>query len=488
MASQPHLNKHLKPLFQLVVNNFLEFVAAPVTATVVLRKAAQLGPEEILSRLHGLRQVHVLLAVFLPFALATLYLMSCPRSVYLVDYACCRPNSNCRVSIGSSVENVRFSPYLDDGGVDFMTRMLKRSGLGDQTYLHPSFHYIPPRCCLSDGRDEAEQVIFAAVDDLFAKTGISPGAIDILVTTCSGFNPTPSLADIVVNKYKLRADIRSVHISGMGCSAGVISLEVVRNLLQAAPQGSCALMVSTEGTSIINYAGKNRGMLLPYALFRMGAAAVLLSMSKSMARFRLMHIVRMLTAAQDRAYLCISMKEDDEGEKGAHLSKDLVPVTGEALKANIMAIGSLVLPRSEKLLFAISFIARKVMTSKIKLYVPDFRTAFQHFCIHSGGRAVIDAVQNSLSLSDRDVEASRMTLHRFGNTSSSSLWYELAYIEAKRRMRTGDRVWMIGFGSGFKCNSAVWQCMRPASNTTIGTPWADSLHMYPLNNISEEVG
>uniref|UniRef100_A0A8R7P5L3 3-ketoacyl-CoA synthase n=2 Tax=Triticum urartu TaxID=4572 RepID=A0A8R7P5L3_TRIUA len=481
MASPPHVNKHLKPLFQLVVNNFLVLVVAPVTAIVFLRKAAQLGPEEILSRLHGLRQAHALLAVFLPLALATLYLMSRPRSVYLVDYACCRPNSNCRVSIGSSVENVRFSPYLDDGGVDFMTRMHERSGLGDQTYLHPSFHYIPPRCCLSDARDEAEQVIFAAVDDLFAKTGISPGAIDILVTNCSGFNPTPSLADIVVNKYKLRADIRSVHVSGMGCSAGVISLEVVRNLLQAAPRGARALMVSTEGTSIINYAGRNRGMLLPHALFRMGAAAVLLSTSKSMARFRLMHIVRTLTAAHDRAYLCISMKEDDEGETGAYLSKDLVPVAGEALKANIMAIGSLVLPRSEKLLFAISFVARKVMRSKMKLYVPDFRTAFQHFCIHSGGRAVIDAVQNSLRLSDRDVEASRMTLHRFGNTSSSSLWYELAYIEAKRRMKKGDRVWMIGFGSGFKCNSAVWQCMRPASNIIVGTPWADSLHMYPLN-------
>ncbi|KAE8791527.1 3-ketoacyl-CoA synthase 5 [Hordeum vulgare] len=53
-------------------------------------------------------------------------------------------------------------------------------------------------------------------------------------------------------------------------------------------------------------------------------------------------------------------------------------------------------------------------------------------------------------------------------------------------MRRGDRVWMIGFGSGFKCNSAVWQCIRSPGNgdTDIGTPWADSIHMYPLK-ISE---
>jgi hypothetical protein len=79
-------------------------------------------------------------------------------------------------------------------------------------------HYIPPRCCLSSSRDEAEQVIFAAMDDLLAKTGISPGAIDILVTNCSGFTATPTFTDMIVNKYRLRGDIRNVNLSGMGCS------------------------------------------------------------------------------------------------------------------------------------------------------------------------------------------------------------------------------------------------------------------------------
>uniref|UniRef100_A0ACD5T8Q7 Uncharacterized protein n=1 Tax=Avena sativa TaxID=4498 RepID=A0ACD5T8Q7_AVESA len=475
------VSKRLKPLYQLVVNNFLIVVVLPVTAVVVLRKAAQLGPDELLSRLHGLRQAHVFLAVFLPFAMATLYLVRHPRSVYLVDYACCRPKSNCRISIGSFIESARLSPYIDDGTFRFMTRMLQRSGLGDQTYLHPSLHHIPPRCCLSESRDEVEQVIFAVVDDLLAKTGISPRAIGILVTNCSGFTPTPSFTDIIVNKYKLRGDIRSVNMSGMGCSAGVVSLEVARNLLQAAPRGTHALVVSTEITSFIYYTGPDRTMLLPGALFRMGAAAVLLSTSSgSRSRFRLKHIVRTITAAQDRAYLCASLKEDDHGETGIYLSKDLVPVAGETLKANIAALGAIVLPPSEKLLFAFSFIARKVLGRKIKLYMPDFHTAFQHFCVHSGGRAVIDAVQTSLCLSDENVEPSRMTLHRFGNTSSSSLWYELAYIEAKGRTRKGDRVWMVGFGSGFKCNSAVWECIRSPSDTAVGAPWADSIHLYPV--------
>uniref|UniRef100_A0A0E0E9K0 Beta-ketoacyl-[acyl-carrier-protein] synthase III C-terminal domain-containing protein n=1 Tax=Oryza meridionalis TaxID=40149 RepID=A0A0E0E9K0_9ORYZ len=43
---------------------------------------------------------------------------------------------------------------------------------------------------------------------------------------------------------------------------------------------------------------------------------------------------------------------------------------------------------------------------------------------------------------------------------NGSLWYELAYVEAKGRVRRGHRVWQIGFGSGFKCNSAVWRALR----------------------------
>lgn len=106
--------------------------------------------------------------------------------------------------------------------------------------------------------------------------------------------------------------------------------------------------------------------------------------------------------------------------------------------------------------------------------------AFEHFCIHAGGRAVIDELQKNLQLSDQHVEASRMTLHRFGNTSSSSLWYELNYIESKGRMMKGDRVWMIGFGSGFKCNSTVWKCLKTIK-TPVDGPWSTSIHRYPVD-------
>nr|CAB3467732.1 unnamed protein product [Digitaria exilis] len=379
------------------------------------------------------------------------------------------------------LEHAHHMPSIDDKSIHFMKRMYESSGIGEHSYLPTSSHYLPPSHTLSDARDEAEEVMFSSIDDLFAKTCISPEAIDILVTNCSAFNPEPSLGDMIVNKFKLRGNIKTIHISGMGCSAGLISVEAAKNLLQlvAPRQVAHALVVSTEIVSSMHfYTGTNRAMLLPNVLFRMGGAAALLSTSRSKSRFKLMHSIRTTTAAQDKSYQCASQQEDDKGELGVNLSKDLVAVAGETLQANITAIGSLVLPFSEQLLFLFSLIARKLLNSRIKLHVPNFRMAFEHFCIHAGGRAVIDAVQRSLCLSDEDVEPSRMALHRFGNTSSSSVWYELGYIDAKGRMRKGDRVWMIGFGSGFKCNSVVWQCIQSTSN--LDGPWARCIDAYPV--------
>ncbi|KAL9378942.1 hypothetical protein Peur_027424 [Populus x canadensis] len=72
-----------------------------------------------------------------------------------------------------------------------------------------------------------------------------------------------------------------------------------------------------------------------------------------------------------------------------------------------------------------------------------------------------------------------MTLYRFGNTSSSSTWYSLSYLEAKGRVRQGDRVWQLAFRSGFKCNSAVWKCISKIKPDNLNV-WSDRIDQYPV--------
>lgn len=83
---------------------------------------------------------------------------------------------------------------------------------------------------------------------------------------------------------------------------------------------------------------------------------------------------------------------------------------------------------------------------------------------------MLDGVAEKLDLDDWYMEPSKMTLHRFGNTSSSSVWYVMAYLEAKGRVKQGDKVWQIALGSGLKCNSVIWKSLRPSQEGPSGKP------------------
>ena len=86
--------------------------------------------------------------------------------------------------------------------------------------------------------------------------------------------------------------------------------------------------------------------------------------SETMHRYQLQALVRTHMGARDESYKCVIQEEDDEGLVGVHLSKELMCIAGNALKANITTLGPLVLPLSEKLRFVWNLMQRKVRRSK----------------------------------------------------------------------------------------------------------------------------
>ena len=62
--------------------------------------------------------------------------------------------------------------------------------------------------------------------------GFCGGQVDILIVNCSLFNPTPSLSAMIVNHFKMASNVVTYNLNGMGCSAGVISISLARELLQ----------------------------------------------------------------------------------------------------------------------------------------------------------------------------------------------------------------------------------------------------------------
>ncbi|XP_010548057.1 PREDICTED: 3-ketoacyl-CoA synthase 9-like [Tarenaya hassleriana] len=474
--------KYVKLGYHCLITHMWKLCLVPLMA-VVAKDATRLSPDDLRHLWLHLQYNLVGVVVFSAALIygSTVFIMTRPRSVYLIDYSCYKPPSTLEANFQKFMDQLRLVEDFDDSSLEFQRKIIERSGLGEETHLPEAFHCIPPRQTMVASREETEQVIFGALDNLLENTKINPREIGILVVNCSLFNPTPSLSAMIVNKYKLRGNIKTYNLGGMGCSAGVIAIDLVKDLLQV-HRNTYAVVVSTENITQNWYLGNKKSMLIPNCLFRVGGSAILLSNKPSDRRhskYKLVHTVRTHKGADDKAFKCVYQEQDGNGKSGVSLSKDLVAIAGEALKMNITTLGPLVLPISEQLLFFMTLVAKKLFNAKIKPYIPDFKLAFEHFCVHAGGRAVIDELEKNLQLSDTHVEASRMTLHRFGNTSSSSIWYELAYTEAKGRMRKGNRVWQIAFGSGFKCNSAVWVALRNV-RPSVNSPWDDCIGRYPV--------
>lgn len=412
------------------------------------------------------------------------YLLKNSRPIYLVDFVCFEPPDAWKVSHEQLLQIMRNQECFTEQSIEFLSRMLHQSGCGPSTAWPPGILK-----CLKAGersdrtaeaaRKEAETVIYDCVRNLLKKTGTHPSEIDILVVNCSLFSPTPSLCSMVVNEFGMRSDISSYNLSGMGCSAGLISVELAQNILSARPNAR-ALVVSTENLTQNLYHGNERGFLLQNTLFRCGGAAVLLTNRWAdgyRSIFKLLHCVRTQYVSED-SFGCVYETEDELNHRGVRLSKDIVKVAGRAMEKNFTTLGPYVLPISEQLktLFWIAvrgaqkFAKRNGLLSedapRINPYIPDFKRGIDHFCIHAGGRGVIDGIEKNLNLTPEHVEASRHALFTYGNTSSSSIWYEMDYIRDRMNLHAGHRVLQVAFGSGFKCNSAVWLCVNGTAGTS----------------------
>jgi len=483
------------------------------------------------------------------------------RSVplFIRDFEVMRPDDACMISTEEMLKLARTKYHYSNKPLTFMRKVSLNSGLGDRTYMPLSIR--DKEITLEAAREEAQYVMFNTVDSLLRKTGVSPADVGIVVTNCSLFCPTPSLSAMLVNRFGFPEDVRTFSLGGMGCSASLIGLDLIKGLLSEQPyhrrghgqrrkksekcvpsQGppvrsssgaeyrlpegelpaksarpqnplslnkpNYALLVSFENMTLNFYDGFNRSMLMPNILFRLGCAAVLLTADPTDAKYRLRSLVRTHIGAQDDAYRCIYQTEDDVGKRGVYIGKDVPKCAGRAMTQNVNVLFRDVLCLREKLGFARSMLRYKralraynkatsqaasqtttqattqpapdkaaasgtepaagprpasasqdqpLPVQKPQPPVPSITRSIQHMCFHTGGRAVIDELQKLFALDESQVAASRATLYRYGNTSSSSVWYELAYHESTGAVKPGDNVWQIAFGSGFKCNSAVWQ-------------------------------
>ncbi|KAG9128784.1 hypothetical protein Leryth_009545 [Lithospermum erythrorhizon] len=382
------------------------------------------------------------------------------QQCYIVDYECYKPTSDRMLNTKFCGELMRRNTELGLNEYKFLLKAMVSSGIGEQTYA-PKMIFDGKENCPShdDALVEMDDFFHVSIDRLLKRTRVSPQEIDVLVVNISMLACIPSLSSRIINHYKMREDVKTYNLTGMGCSASLVSINIVESIFKAKKNVN-ALVITSESLTP-NWYTENKAML------------------------KLKCLVRTHHGAKEESYNCCFQTEDSRGRTGFYLGKNLPKAATRAFVDNLKQMAPKILPIRELLRFVILTYFKKMSSQSPPKGgarpVINFKTGVDHFCLHTGGKAVIDGIKQSLNLIEYDVEPSRMTLHRFGNTSASSLWYVLGYMEAKKRLKKGDKLFMISFGAGFKCNSALWEVMRDLDRENV---WEDCIAEYPRTNLT----
>jgi predicted naringenin-chalcone synthase len=261
-----------------------------------------------------------------------------------------------------------------------------------------------------------------AADKLFKQFGCAASDVDALfVSTCTGYL-CPGLSTYVSQGLGLRENIHALDLVGLGCVGALPALRAADDYLNRYPD-STVLVIAAEICSAAVHWGDRPELILSNSIFSDGAAAVLLTGREGSKGLKI-NAISSLLWPQFRNQL-----------RFKYLDARLCNV----ISAGVPAIA-----------------ARAIQTLCQRSFAPETSFAF-----HSGGRKVLDAIQERLGLDDEDMRPSRRVLREYGNMSSPSVLFSLKDI-LNGELAQGHPVVCFSFGAGFLASTleAEWQSGR----------------------------
>lgn len=277
-------------------------------------------------------------------------------------------------------------------------------------------------------REWSARLSVQAVTELLQVTDTQPEMIKRLITvSCTGFS-APNFDYDLIMSLNLPPNIQRTHIGFMGCAAAMVGFTTALEALDSGHDDhAMALLVAVELCSLHLQTEPTRDNILANLIFADGCAAALFSFdATAQARAKLVQTHSLLF--QDSRYL-MAWEIGNHGFEMA-LSPDLPD-----------AISSQAVP------------AAKSIIRRMGLQPEDIR----FWALHPGGRAIIDALQDGLRLTDDQVSPSRAVLQHYGNMSSASILYVLKEIFTRDRLKPDDWLCAIAFGPGLTMEMAFFR-------------------------------
>jgi alpha-pyrone synthase len=257
------------------------------------------------------------------------------------------------------------------------------------------------------------------------KTGVPAASVDRLITiSCTGFS-APNFDHQIITRLGLSPSITRTHIGFMGCAAALIGMNSVLESSRG-PDPRTILMVSVELCSLHMQPEPTRDNILANMIFADGCAAALFTSDGSAGKVRLLHTASLLFENS------MEFMRWDIGNLGFQmvLSPELPGIiTDHAVPA-----------------------ARRILAER---HVSPER--IRHWALHPGGRAILDALQSGLALTEEQVAPSRTVLSQFGNMSSASILFVMKELLERSRVQPGELLCAIAFGPGLTMELALFE-------------------------------
>jgi predicted naringenin-chalcone synthase len=258
-----------------------------------------------------------------------------------------------------------------------------------------------------------------AVSEILINNNLDAEKINRLITiSCTGFS-APGLDYEIIREFNIPLSVKRTNIGFMGCAASLIGLNSVYEAENVPGEAEVnTLLISLELCSVHLQSEPSRDNIMANMIFADGCAAALFSNSNKYKGKLKISSTHSLLFEDSSKYM--GWKIGDYGFEMI-LSPDLPKI-----------IMNKAIPKLKEIICSIGLESAEI----------------NHWALHPGGRAILDAFQNCLGLPDEKMIHSRNVLKNFGNMSSASILFVLKEIMDQADIVKDDIICAVAFGPG----------------------------------------
>jgi len=303
----------------------------------------------------------------------------------------------------------------------------------DQWQFYPPTENLEPFPSLEKRmrwyREHAAALSLKAIHRCLGERHAIPTITHLITVSCTGMS-APGLDLELVEALGLPLHVFRTSVNFMGCYAAVHALKLAHAL--AAAPGSKVLIVCTELCTLHFQQEPTLDNMLSSLLFSDGAAAALV----------------------------VSDDVPDAGGTGVRLKgfySEIVPEGKSAMTWGLSSTGF-----------------QMTLTGYVTdLIRADFSTLVGHaleksgisrqqigaWCIHPGGKRILDAIAGSLSFSNGQLDPSYAILRQYGNMSSPTILFVLRQLMENLEQRQANCIFGAAFGPGLTMETFVAEAL-----------------------------